>query len=122
MAPTSARSSTLGRPEPSSSRSDRTAASAGARTKRASYSSFCTFDDPDGNTWLLQEITTRLPGRVDSAATSFASVDDLTEALIRAATAHGEHEKREGGVYDTEWPAWYASYMVAERNGEELPT
>ena len=94
----------------------------GRADEGASYSSFCTFGDPDGNTWLLQEITTRLPGRVDSAATSFASVDDLTEALIRAATAHGEHEKREGGAYDSEWPAWYAAYMVAEQNGEELPT
>src|SRR3954452_11601199 len=87
----------------------------------ASYSSFCTFADPDGNTWLLQEVTTRLPGRIDGGETSFASVDDLKDALTRAATAHGEHEKREGGVYDTEWPAWYAAYMVAERNGADLP-
>jgi catechol 2,3-dioxygenase-like lactoylglutathione lyase family enzyme len=86
-----------------------------------SYGSFATFADPDGNTWLLQEITTRLPGRIDSGATSFASVNDLTQALIRAATAHGEHEKRHGGVYDEQWPAWYAAYMVAERAGTELP-
>ena len=87
---------------------------------RASYGSFATFSDPDGNTWLLQEITTRLPGRIDSAETSYASVNDLMEALIRAATAHGEHEKRTG-EYDEQWPAWYAAYMVAERNGDELP-
>ena len=87
---------------------------------RASYSSFATFNDPDGNGFLLQEITTRLPGRVDTDVTTYASADDLTQALIRAATAHGEHEKRTG-EYDEQWPVWYAAYMVAERNGTELP-
>ena len=90
------------------------------RGEGASYGSFATFSDPDGNTWLLQEITTRLPGRVDAVATSFASVDDLSKALQRAATAHGEHEKRTG-EYDEGWPDWYAAYMVAERKGDELP-
>jgi catechol 2,3-dioxygenase-like lactoylglutathione lyase family enzyme len=93
----------------------------GSADDRASYGSFATFADPDGNTWLLQEVTTRLPGRIDSDATSFASVHDLQEALIRAATAHGEHEARNGGEYDEQWPAWYAAYMVAERSGAELP-
>ena len=92
----------------------------GPADDRATYNSFATFSDPDGNTWLLQEITTRLPGRIDSAETSYASVNDLMEALIRAATAHGEHEKRTG-EYDEEWPVWYAAYMVAEKNGDELP-
>jgi catechol 2,3-dioxygenase-like lactoylglutathione lyase family enzyme len=87
----------------------------------ASYGSFATFADPDGNTWLLQEVTTRLPARSDDEVTSFATVDDLMQALIRAATAHGEHEKRHGGVYDEQWPVWYAAYMVAERSGAELP-
>jgi catechol 2,3-dioxygenase-like lactoylglutathione lyase family enzyme len=87
----------------------------------SSYGSFATFADPDGNTWLLQEVTTRLPGRIDSSATSFASVHDLEQALVRAATAHGEHEARNGGEYDEQWPAWYATYMVAERSGNELP-
>ena len=87
----------------------------------SSYGSFATFADPDGNTWLLQEVTTRLPGRIDSAATSFASVHDLEQALVRAATAHGEHEARNGGQYDEQWPVWYAAYMVAERSGTELP-
>jgi catechol 2,3-dioxygenase-like lactoylglutathione lyase family enzyme len=87
----------------------------------ASYGSFATFADPDGNTWLLQEITTRLPGRIDSETTSYASVNDLMQALIRVATAHGEHEKRHGGEYDEQWPAWYAAYMVAEQSGAELP-
>ena len=87
----------------------------------ASYGSFATFEDPDGNTWLLQEVTTRLPGRIDTTTATFTSVNDLMQALIRAATAHGEHEKRMGGQYDEQWPAWYAAYMVAERTGTELP-
>jgi len=86
-----------------------------------SYGSFALFGDPDGNTWLLQEITSRLPGRIDPAATSFASVGDLASALRRAASAHGEHEKRTG-AYDAEWPDWYAAYMVAERAGGPLPS
>jgi catechol 2,3-dioxygenase-like lactoylglutathione lyase family enzyme len=86
----------------------------------ASYSSFATFRDPDGNGWLLQEVTTRLPGRVE-ADTAFASVADLAGALRRAAAAHGEHEKRTG-QYDEGWPDWYAAYIVAEQAGTELPT
>jgi catechol 2,3-dioxygenase-like lactoylglutathione lyase family enzyme len=93
----------------------------GPADDRASYGSFATFSDPDGNGYLLQEVTTRLPGRIDSATTTFASVNDLMQALIRAATAHGEHEQRNGGEYDEQWPAWYAAYMVAERAGTELP-
>ena len=88
---------------------------------RASYGSFATFRDPDGNGYLLQEVTTRLPGRVDTTGTTFGSVNDLTQALIRAATAHGEHEARNGGEYDEQWPAWYGAYMVAEQAGTELP-
>ena len=93
----------------------------GPADDRASYGSFATFRDPDGNGYLLQEVTTRLPGRIDTAATTFASVDDLMQALLRAALAHGEHEKRNGGEYDEQWPAWYATYMVAEHSGTELP-
>ena len=85
-----------------------------------SYSSFATFSDPDGNTWLLQEITTRLPGRVDAAETSYASVADLSAAMRRASVAHGEHEKRIGQA-DADWPDWYAAYMVAAQAGTELP-
>jgi catechol 2,3-dioxygenase-like lactoylglutathione lyase family enzyme len=84
-----------------------------------SYGSFAAFSDPDGNGWLLQEVTTRLPGRVD-AATSFASAPDLAAALRRAEAAHGQHEKRTGKA-DANWPDWYAEYMVAERAGTELP-
>jgi len=87
----------------------------------ASYASFVSFADPDGNTWLLQEITTRLPGRVDHAGTSFASASDLADAMRRASAAHGEHEKRIGQA-DANWPDWYARYMVAEQAGTELPT
>ena len=94
----------------------------GRAPEAASYSSFATFRDPDGNRWLIQEVTTRLPGRVDAPQTSFASVDDLAQALRRAAAAHGEHEARDGGKYDENWPDWYAAYMVAERAGTELPT
>ena len=85
-----------------------------------SYSTFVTFSDPDGNGWLLQEVTTRLPGRVDPAQTGFASAADLASALRRAAAAHGEHEKRTGQA-DPDWPDWYASYLVAEQAGTELP-
>jgi catechol 2,3-dioxygenase-like lactoylglutathione lyase family enzyme len=95
--------------------------STGPADEHASYGSFATFNDPDGNTWLLQEVTTRLPGRVDPAETTYTSVDDLQQALIRAATAHGEHEKRDGGKFDEQWPEWYSTYMVAERTGQELP-
>jgi catechol 2,3-dioxygenase-like lactoylglutathione lyase family enzyme len=94
----------------------------GRAPDRATYGSFATFSDPDGNRWLLQEVTTRLPGRVDPAATSFGSAGDLEAALIRAAMAHGEHEKRMGGEYDASWPTWYAAYMVAQQAGTQLPT
>ena len=88
---------------------------------RRSYSSRAVVHDPDGNTWLVQEVTTRLPGRIDSSATSFGSVSDLASAMRRAEAAHGEHEKRTGQA-DANWPDWYASYMIAEQAGTELPT
>jgi catechol 2,3-dioxygenase-like lactoylglutathione lyase family enzyme len=88
---------------------------------RNSYGSFASFEDPDGNGWVFQEITTRLPGRVDPAATTFSSATDLAAALRRAAAAHGEHEARTGAE-DPQWPDWYARYMVAEQAGEPLPS
>jgi len=103
-------------------RADEGGRAPGPAPDHASYSTFATFRDPDGNRWLIQEVTTRLPGRVDAPQTSFASVDDLAQALRRAAAAHGEHEARDGGKYDENWPDWYAAYMVAERAGTELPT
>ena len=93
----------------------------GPAPDHASYSSFATFSDPDGNSWLLQNVTTRLPGRIDAAETAFASASDLASAMRRAAAAHGEHEKRTGAA-DPDWPDWYAAYMVAEQAGTELPT
>ena len=84
---------------------------------RASYGSFATFRDPDGNRWLLQEVTERIPGRVDGGETVFSSTADLAEAMRRASVAHGEHEARHGGEYDVNWPDWYAAYMVAEQGG-----
>jgi catechol 2,3-dioxygenase-like lactoylglutathione lyase family enzyme len=86
-----------------------------------SYGSFASFSDPDGNGWLRQEVTARLPGRVDASASSFASASDLAEALRRAAAAHGEHEERIGAA-DPNWPDWYALYMIREQAGEELPS
>ena len=91
----------------------------GPQPDRLSYSSFVSFTDPDGNEWILQEVTKRLPGRV-AGNTSYSSAQDLTEALIRAAKAHGQHEK-ETGQADPKWPVWYAEYMVREQSGEELP-
>ena len=93
----------------------------GADPEHRSYRSYASFKDPDGNGWLLQEITTRLPGRIDAATTSFASVSDLANAMRRASQAHGEHEARMGGQRDENWPDWYAAYMVAEQSGAELP-
>jgi catechol 2,3-dioxygenase-like lactoylglutathione lyase family enzyme len=92
----------------------------GLDPERRSYYSRASFNDPDGNIWLLQEVTTRLPGRVDSVLTSFSSASDLASALRRASAAHGEHEKRIGKA-DPNWPDWYAEYMVREQNGQELP-
>src|SRR5271170_5619960 len=92
----------------------------GSDPEHRSYRSFASFNDPDGNRWLFQEITTRLPGRIDSAATTFASANDLANAMRRASVAHGEHEKRIGAA-DANWPDWYAKYMVAEQAGTELP-
>lgn len=94
----------------------------GRHPEGRSYSSFASFSDPDGNSWLLQEITQRLPGRVDAHDTTFTSSTELAAALRRAAAAHGEHETRTGGQRDENWPDWYAEYMVAEQAGKPLPT
>jgi catechol 2,3-dioxygenase-like lactoylglutathione lyase family enzyme len=102
-------------------RLDPNARLSGPAPNRSSYGSWVSFSDPDGNLWLLQEITTRLPGRIDSNATTFTSAADLAGAMRRASVAHGEHEKRTGKA-DANWPEWYAAYMVAEQAGTELPT
>ncbi len=92
----------------------------GPAPQRQSYGSFASFADPDGNIWLMQEITSRLPGRVDPAPTGFESASELSKALARAAAAHGEHEARIGRE-DPDWPDWYAEYMVREQAGDQLP-
>jgi predicted enzyme related to lactoylglutathione lyase len=91
----------------------------GPAPDHGSYGSYAVFNDPDGNGWLLQEVTTRFPGRV-AGDTTYASVAELAQALRRAESAHGEHEKRIG-QRDADWPSWYAAYMAAEQSGEELP-
>ena len=93
----------------------------GLDPQRGTYRSRAEFKDPDGNIWVLQEITSRLPGRVEPGLTSFASAADLSSALQRAARAHGQHEARTGGQRDENWPDWYAEYMVREQSGQELP-
>jgi catechol 2,3-dioxygenase-like lactoylglutathione lyase family enzyme len=92
----------------------------GLHPQRLSYRSRVLFSDPDGNGWHLQEVTTRLPGRVEPGATSFASASDLATALRRAEAALGKREKRIGKA-DPNWPDRYAEYMVREQSGEELP-
>ncbi|TML10697.1 MAG: glyoxalase [Actinobacteria bacterium] len=100
----------------------------GPDPERTSYGSFCSFNDPDGNLWIVQEVTTRRPGRIELTETGFASADDLENALWRAEAAHVEHQKDTGRSHllhrssqDENWPAWYAAYMVAEQAGRDLP-
>ena len=92
----------------------------GPDPERGSYRSYASFSDPDGNGWLLQEVTARLPGRIDGNGTSFTSSADLAAAFRRAAAAHGEYEKRNGGKHDENWPVWYADYIVNEQAGKPL--
>ena len=92
----------------------------GVDPERHTYRSFASFQDPDGNRWILQEVTSRLPGRMDTGVTSFASASDLASALRRAAAAHSQHEKRLGAP-DANWPDWYAAYLAAEQAGTEPP-
>ena len=100
----------------------------GPDPERTSYGSFFSFSDPEGNTWIVQEVTTRRPGRIDATGTSFGSTADLASALKRAEAAHREHEKSAGRSHlfhrsgqDEDWPAWYAAYIAAEQSGTELP-
>ena len=92
----------------------------GPDPERQSYRSYVAFEDPDGNAWIVQEVTRRAPGRTDPATTTFASANDLASAMRRAAAAHGEHEKR-NGQRDANWPGWYAAYLAAEQAGTDLP-
>ncbi|HTW29565.1 MAG TPA: VOC family protein [Acetobacteraceae bacterium] len=101
---------------------DRRVRVSGPEPSRRSYASWASFSDPAGNSFLLQEVTRRLPGRVEEGATTFASSTELASALRRAAAAHGEHEKRAGGARDANWPDWYADYIVREQAGKDLPS
>jgi catechol 2,3-dioxygenase-like lactoylglutathione lyase family enzyme len=92
----------------------------GPDPERQSYHSYVAFEDPDGNAWIVQEVTHRAPGRIDPATTTFASASDLADAMRRAAAAHREHDKS-NGQRDVNWSDWYAAYMAAEQAGTELP-
>ena len=92
----------------------------GPDPERQSYRSYVAFEDPDGNAWIVQEVTRRAPGRIDPAATTFASASDLASAIRHAAAAHGKQEKS-NGQRDANWPDWYAAYIAAEQAGTELP-
>src|SRR5215469_15923387 len=100
---------------------DQNGKESGLDPDRNSYRSYIEFNDPDGNDWVFQEVTTRLPGRIQADETTFSSISDLADAMRRASLAHGEHEKRIGHE-DANWPDWYAAYMVAEESGAPLPT
>jgi len=86
----------------------------GPAPENASYSSFLTFQDPDGNGWLLQEITSRLPGRLDPAETTFASAADLAGALRRAIALQGDRS-----TADSTWADAVAAAIIAEQAGAE---
>ena len=90
---------------------------AGPAPEHQTYGSWVSFADPDGNSWFVQEVTTRLPGRATSALAVYDSVDGLADALRRAEAAHGKYEQ-ETGKADPDWPAWYARYMADEAAGE----
>ena len=93
---------------------------AGLHPQRQSYFSLAAFHDPDGNRWVMQEVTTRFPGRLDPSTTSYGSTNDLVSALKRASQAHGGHEQRAGGARDENWPEWYASYTWSRNSPECL--
>jgi catechol 2,3-dioxygenase-like lactoylglutathione lyase family enzyme len=101
----------------------------GIDPERNSYGSFFSFNDPDDNLWLVQEVTTRHPGRMNATETGYVSAADLESALRRAEAAHREHEKRNGRSHlfhrsdqNENWLDWYAAYMVAEQAGTDLPS
>ena len=85
--------------------------STGPDPAHASYSSFASFHDPDGNGWLLQEVTTRLPGR----GVSNFDVATMTELLRETEEQHGKYEPTAPKHH---WSGWYAAYIVARQNGK----
>jgi catechol 2,3-dioxygenase-like lactoylglutathione lyase family enzyme len=116
-----ARGVAVGEPFHEATDGSRFHAVSGPAPGHGTYRTFAEFSDPDGNSWLLQEVTARVPGRIDPGATTFASATELAAAFRRASAAHGEHEKRIGRA-DLDWPDWYARYVMAEQSGTELPT
>jgi catechol 2,3-dioxygenase-like lactoylglutathione lyase family enzyme len=82
----------------------------GPDPERRSYSSWVSFSDPDGNGWLLQEVTTRLPGR---GLSSF-DVATLTDLLRETEQDHGQYEATAPKHH---WSHWYAAYIVARQHG-----
>lgn len=90
----------------------------GPAPDRRSYGSFMSMTDPEGNEWVVQEITQRIPGRITQA--SYGARADLASALRAAAAAHGAHEGRLGHE-DANWPEWYADYLLNEQLGQPLP-
>jgi len=82
----------------------------GPAPDHASYRSFATFSDPDGNGWLLQEIKTRLPGR----GLGGVDVATLTELLRETEKRHGDYEPTAPKHH---WSDWYAAYIVARERG-----
>jgi catechol 2,3-dioxygenase-like lactoylglutathione lyase family enzyme len=92
-----------------------TARVTGPDPNRQSYGSWLSFADPDGNSWFVQEVTTRAPGRVTPGPVAYASAVELAGAMRRAAAAHGKYEEQLGR-YDTDWPDWYAQFMADESN------
>lgn len=90
----------------------------GPDPEHRSYHSLASFNDPDGNGWLLQEVTTRLSGRTTSPLAAYGSVEALAEALRRAEAAHGKHEQ-EIGHADPDWATWYAHYLADESAGRK---
>jgi catechol 2,3-dioxygenase-like lactoylglutathione lyase family enzyme len=81
----------------------------GVDPERKSYNSFATFSDPDGNSWLLQELTVRLPGRVQ-----LPDVEELAERLLETSL---QHERFDQAAPPHHWWDWYAAHMVARANG-----
>ena len=92
-------------------RPDRSGRISGPDPNRRSYSSFAAFDDPDGNTWLIQEVTTRLPGR----GLGNLDVPALADLLRETEQYHGKYEPTAPKHH---WSDWYAAYIVARQEGK----
>jgi catechol 2,3-dioxygenase-like lactoylglutathione lyase family enzyme len=90
----------------------------GPAPDRESFGSYVSFDDQEGNNWVVQEVTTRVPGRTTSVLAAYGSVGALADALRRAAAAH-DHNAENTGRADPDWPDWYARYLADESAGPD---